>query len=388
MKNFDADVLIVGGGLVGAALALALKDTPLSVLLLEGREPAFDWPADSWDTRIYAVSGSSRKLLEQTGVWAQLDAARLQAVQTMLIFGDSGPELRFDAPEAGLERLATILESRELQRALWQALQACPNVTLLTPAEPAQLAVDADAATLTLADGRTLSARLLIGADGAQSWVRRQCAIEPQTHDYRQFGVVANFSAEKPHRATAFQWFRTDGVLAWLPLPQDRISMVWSCPAALKDELLALDALQLAARVAAAGGERLGALQTITPAAAFPLRLNHVPKLVAPRVALVGDAAHTVHPLAGQGVNLGFGDVAELAGILSAVLPARCGDLDILRRYERARREPVYLMQGVCHGLQQLFNNNNPLLKAARNFGLGATNQSAWLKRQLIRQAL
>ncbi|MDR3413298.1 MAG: UbiH/UbiF family hydroxylase [Formivibrio sp.] len=388
MKKLDADVLIVGGGLVGAALALALKDTPLSVLLLEGREPVFDWPAESWDSRIYAISGSSRKLLEQTGAWAQLDKARQQAVQAMRIFGDNGPELRFDAPEAGLDRLATILESRELQQALWQALRSCPNATLLAPAEPVRLAVDADAATLTLADGRSLSARLLVGADGAQSWVRQQLAIEPKIHDYRQFGVVANFGIEKPHHGTAFQWFSPDGVLAWLPLPAGRMSMVWSCSAALKDELLALDAGQLATRVAAAGNGRLGVLQTITPAAAFPLRLNHVPQLVAPHVALVGDAAHTVHPLAGQGVNLGFGDVVELAGILSAESSARCGDLDVLRRYERARREPVYRMQGVCHGLQLLFNNHHPLLKVVRNLGLGLTNQSEWLKRQLIRQAL
>lgn len=387
MKKLDADVLIVGGGLVGAALALALKDTSLSVLLLDARAPHFDWPAESWDSRVYAISGASRRLLEQVGAWPGMPAERLQSVQTMRILGDSGSALRFDALEAGLTELATILESRELQKALWQAVQACPNVRILAPAEPAHLAVDVEAATLVLADGRSVCARLVVGADGAQSWIRSQLGMAPQVHDYHQFGVVANFITEKPHLGTAWQWFREDGVLAWLPLAGQRMSMVWSCPQALRDELLALDGAQLAQRVAQAGGNRLGHLETITPAAAFPLRLNRLSTIVSPRVALIGDAAHTVHPLAGQGVNLGFGDVAELAGILSAEAVQRCGDLSVLRRYARARREPVMMMQGVCHGLQQLFNNTNPVLKTLRNMGLGVTNQSEWLKRQLIRQA-
>ncbi len=387
MKNLDAAVLIVGGGLVGAALALALRDTPLSVLLLEAHAPDFSWPPDSHDSRIYALSGASWRLLDRTGAWQRMDAGRLQAVETMRIFGDGGAELRFDALEAGLDQLACIIESRELQRALWQALQDCPNVQILAPASPQGLSVEAEAATLVLSDGRSLSARLVVGADGAQSTIRKQLGIEPLIHDYHQHGVVANFRTEKPQHACAYQWFCEDGVLAWLPMPGNRMSMVWSCPQALRDELMALDGEQLARRVAEAGGKRLGRLQLITPAAAFPLRLNRLSRIVAPRVALIGDAAHTIHPLAGQGVNLGFGDVAELARLLAAEHPQHCGDLSLLRRYERARREPVLMMQGVCHGLQQLFNNTNPVLRTLRNLGLGFAGQSDWLKRQLIRQA-
>lgn len=388
MKTFDADVLIVGGGLVGAALALALRDTPLSVLLLDSHAPALDRAPDSWDSRIYAISGASQRLLEKTGAWQRMDTARLQSVQTMRIFGDDGSELCFDALEAGLDQLACILESRELQGVLWQTLQDSPNVTLLAPAELTQLVIESDAASLTLADGRTLRSRLVVGADGAQSWVRDQAGLKAKGYNYRQFGVVANFTVEKPHYGVAHQWFREDGVLAWLPLPGNRISIVWTCPESLKDELLALDAGQVAIRVAEAGGGVLGKLSIITAPAAFPLRINHVPNLVASRVALIGDAAHTVHPLAGQGVNLGFGDVVELAGILAAEVAEYCGDLAVLRRYERARREPVYRMQAVCHGLQKLFNNSNPVLKLVRNAGLGLTDQSTWLKRQLIRQAM
>lgn len=385
--SLDTDVLIVGGGLVGAALALALKDSALSVLLLDERDAPLPAAVDSWDPRVYAINGASRRWLERIGAWQQLDRQRLLPVQNMRIRGDAGGALDFSALEAGLAQLATILESRELQRALGLALQVCGNVTQLRGVAASAVTIDAEAARLTLADGRCLRSRLIVGADGAQSWLRSALGISPKAHDYRQFGVVANFALERPHYATACQWFRSDGVLAWLPLPGDRISIVWSCPENLKDELLALDAQEFARRVAAAGAEQFGALRLITPPQAFPLRLTHVPGWVSSRVALVGDAAHTVHPLAGQGVNLGFGDVAELAGILHAEAVECCGDLSVLRRYERARREPVYAMQAFCHGLLQLFNNDNLFLRAARNFGLGLTNQSEWLKRQLVRQA-
>lgn len=386
MKPLDADVLIVGGGLVGAALALALRHSRLSVRLLDGREPVFDWPAESWGSRVYAINESSRNLLERIGVWSRLDAERMQPVPAMEIFGDAGRMLRFGASEAGLYELTTILESRELHRALWQAVREAPNIAVEAPAAAESLQIDTDAARMRLADGRELAARLVVGADGAQSWVRGQLGIEPAMHDYRQFGVVANFVAENPHHGTAFQWFRTDGVLAWLPLPGNRFSMAWLCPQELKERLLGLDAAALAATVAEAGASRLGRLELVTPPEAYPLRLTHVPKLAASRVALVGDAAHTIHPLAGQGVNLGFGDVAELSGILSSGLPEYCGDLARLRRYELARRGPVLLMQGVCHGLQQLFNNTNPLLGAMRNLGMGWLDQVECVKRQMVRQ--
>ncbi|MGL4995013.1 MAG: FAD-dependent monooxygenase, partial [Deefgea sp.] len=193
---------------------------------------------------------------------------------------------------------------------------------------------------------------------------------------------------EKPHYGAAQQWFKTDGILAWLPLPQQQMSMVWSCDEVLKDELLNLSPELLAAKVAAAGGNALGELKLVTAPAAFPLKLTQIDTCVKARMALVGDAAHTVHPLAGQGVNLGFGDVAELAQLLSQTHPERIGDLLVLRRYERARRESVLLMQTVCDGLQKLFNNQNSIFKSLRNIGLGFTDSLPWIKRQLIRHAM
>ncbi|MBE9610076.1 UbiH/UbiF family hydroxylase [Chitinilyticum piscinae] len=387
MDKLDFDVIIVGGGLVGAALALALRNSPLQVALLEGAPPVADVPED-WDARVYAISRASQRLLERIGAWQRLDASRVAPVVAMDIRGDRNAHLRFDALEAGSETLTHILENRHLQHALWQGLADSPNVTVITPAQPETLQIDASCAALQLKDGRRLRASLIVGADGANSWVRRQLGITPKIMPYEQFGVVANFATERPPQGLARQWFRTDGILAWLPLPGRRMSMVWSCNQARKDELLGLSPDALAAEVAAAGGRLLGNLEVITPAQAFPLRLNHVPEIVRSRVALVGDAAHTVHPLAGQGVNLGFGDVASLAGILTTELPARVGDYLVLRRYERERREAVLLMQGVCHGLQKLFNNENPVLGSLRNWGLGLTNSLPWVKQQLIRHAM
>ncbi|MBM5570170.1 MULTISPECIES: UbiH/UbiF family hydroxylase [Deefgea] len=389
MKNYDADLIIVGGGLVGAALALALKNTSLSIILLEGREPVLDFDLATWDQRVYAISRASRKLLTQIGAWERMRAERLSPISAMKIRGDEpNAKLEFNALESGVDELAYIVENRELQRALWLELASSPNVEIITPTEPESLVIDHDGATLTLSNNRALQARLVVGADGANSWVRRHMKIDANSKPYEQFGVVANFACEKPHYGAAQQWFKSDSILAWLPLPQQQMSMVWSCSENQKDELLRLSAEQLAAKIAQAGSKALGELTLVTPPAAFPLKLTHVASCVAARVALVGDAAHTVHPLAGQGVNLGFGDVAELANLLTNTHPERIGDVLVLRRYERARRESVLLMQTVCDGLQKLFNNQNSILKSLRNFGLGFTDSLPWIKRQLIRHAM
>lgn len=380
----DSDLLIVGGGLVGAAQALALKDTGARIRVLERAVPDFNAPG--WDSRIYAISPASRQLLTEAGAWARLPSGRAQAVAAMRVAGDRpGHALRLDALEAGLDALAWIVEARALQQALWDEIAACPNIEIITEATPRDY--DAAARSIALEDGRVFSAGLIVGADGAASWLRTQAGIAPKSFAYQQFGVVANFECSAPHLGVASQWFKPDGsILAWLPLPGQRMSMVWSCAAALKDELLACSAEELAARVRAAGDGRLGDLSCITSAQAFPLRLNLLPQWTRAGLALVGDAAHTIHPLAGQGVNLGFGDVRQLAGTLRAQPCANWGDPALLRSYERARREPVYRMQGVCHALQQVFNH--PLLGFLRNQGLALTDQLPWLKRQLIRQAI
>jgi ubiquinone biosynthesis UbiH/UbiF/VisC/COQ6 family hydroxylase len=376
------DVIIVGGGLVGASLALALADSGRKIALLEGSDAHFEDLEQGWDARIYAVSPLNRRFLEQLQAWP--DMSRVGTIASMDVSGDAGGRIQFSASDAGASALAWIVENRWLLASLWQRLADSP-VTCLTGVRPASLSTTASMASLTLEDGRVLQASLVVGADGANSWVRSQTALAASIKPYGQSGVVANFSCEKPHGNIARQWFTGDSILAWLPMAGNRISMVWST--AKPDELMALSAEQLCARVAAAGNHQLGHLGLLGPAAAFPLRLIQPAAVVSQRLALVGDAAHTVHPLAGQGVNLGFQDAAQLAALLQGEGDA--GDWMLLRRYERERREAVKTMQFTCDGLYRLFHTQHvPGLSWLRNTGLSLTNRLTPLKRQFARHAI
>lgn len=381
------DVLIIGGGLVGASLAAALKSSGLNIALVEAQPTAHS--NEGWDNRIYAISPGGATFLTQCDTWQQLDMNRVQPVETMRVFGDEDMELDFSAYQLGVPELAFILENRLLQQALWQRLHEQDNLTLFHPAHCASLVWQDDAAYLQLEDGRTLKAKLVVGADGGNSWVRQQAGIVAPPTLYNQHGVVANFTVEKSHRATAFQWFQPDGILALLPLPQQMVSMVWSVSPGKSEVLLQLSHEELCAQVAAASHHTLGALQLVTPPAAFPLRLLNLPQIIKPRLALVGDAAHNIHPLAGQGVNLGFRDARQLAQVLLQRDALQdCGNMHLLRRYERARKEDVLSMALTTDALKKLFNNSNPLLRAVRNVGLAATNRIAPLKKMLARHAL
>jgi ubiquinone biosynthesis UbiH/UbiF/VisC/COQ6 family hydroxylase len=380
------DVVIVGAGLVGASLAAALAGSDLGVAVVEPAVPAS--PADDWDSRIYAISPASRDFLAGVGAWQRLDPARVQAVARMEIFGDEpGARLGFSAYETGVAALAYIVESGRLQHALWQSLQA-GAVRLLAPARCASLDIGERGATLALADGTTLAARLVVGADGAQSWVRRSAKLAARVDGYGQLGVVANFSVARPHQGVAFQWFRDDGVLAYLPLPGGRMSMVWSTPEAHGHELAALDPAELCRRAAAAGHGVLGDFHPVTAPKAFPLQRLTAESTIASRVALVGDAAHVVHPLAGQGVNLGFGDARALAGVLLDRGAADPGDRMLLRRYERSRAEAILAMRTVTHGLVGLFGQTGRIPSRLRNLGLNLTHRLPVIKNLLVRHAV
>ncbi|MBT9540968.1 UbiH/UbiF family hydroxylase [Thiobacillus sp.] len=387
MSGERYQVVIVGAGLVGAAAALALGRQGLRVALVERQPPA--QPDDAWDTRIYAISPASQRFLERMQAWQRMDAARLQPVFRMDVMGDTSGAIRLDAYEAGVSHLATIVESGRLQHALWQALQADGNVALHCPAVIASIERGESRTRLALADGTQLETELLVGADGATSRIRDWAGLGSTLTPYGQSGVVANFECERPHRGTAFQWFFDHDILAWLPLGGpggNQMSMVWSTPAARADELVALDGAALAESVRAAGHDTLGALRLLTPAAAFPLRLNRVDAVVAPGVALIGDAAHGVHPLSGQGVNLGFGDAEALVEVLAAYRKSHCGDLRVLQRYARMRAEPVQRMQALTHGLHHLFVNEQA--GWLRNTGMAWLNRMPPLKAALVREAM
>jgi 2-polyprenylphenol 6-hydroxylase len=386
------DIIIVGGGLAGASLALALKNQNLKIGLIESR-PSDQSDNTGWDSRVYAISPGSAGFLQELGVWGLLDRTRMTPVYDMAVFGDDNTShLDFGAYDCGLPELAWIIENRQLQAAAWGELesgQTRGEVTLFCPVQCIGIEWKDGGVVLQLNDNRLLEAALVVAADGIHSWVRQQAQIAVSQHRYRQIGVVANFSTERPHRHIAHQWFRRDGVLALLPLPEKRVSMVWSANEDEAERLLGLGGEALSGEVATASGNVLGRLEMITAPVAFPLGFMHAAKLVQSRLALIGDAAHGIHPLAGQGINLGLRDVRELAKtIIARGLQEDCGDYFLLRRYERARKEDILAMELATDGLQKLFNNSHPTLSRLRNLGLDMTNRLPWVKNRLMQHAL
>jgi len=392
MIAVDHDVAIVGAGLVGLALAAALARAGLSVAIVERNNVVAAHTAqdDTWDSRVYAVSPGSAEFLHRHGVWQRIPTERIAAIEAMEVSGDDHGLLRFDAYDLGERSLAWIVENRELNAALVATVRADPSIEVLAPSVPESIAWRGDLAEIRLAAGRTLTARLVVGADGVHSWARHEAGMAHEPRSYGQTGVVANFATEIAHRGRAFQWFLGDeGVLAWLPLPGKRMSIVWSAPDMLAADLLALEPAALAARVAAAGGETLGGLEAIGAPAGFPLMFLKLPSVVARRFALVGDAAHGVHPLAGQGVNLGFGDAATLSSVLAS--RGAVGDAGapiLLERYAQRRAAPVLAMQTVTDGLVRLFGMSSPWARLLRNRGMFAVNAVRPLKRLLAKAAL
>jgi 2-octaprenyl-6-methoxyphenol hydroxylase len=388
----EYDVLIAGAGLVGLALAPALAEQGLRVALADRMPVAMPVvPGDDaeWDARVYAISPGSAAFLRSVGAWQALPPDRIGPIEAMRVAGDGGAALSFSAYDLGERALAWIVE----ERALRAALVSCARIASVDTHAPrcfAALTWSADSGTLHFDDGTSVTARLVVAADGLNSWVRGAAGIVAAIKPYGQTAVVANFACERAHQGCARQWFLADGgILAWLPLPGRRISIVWSAPATLAAELLALDTAALAARVAAAGQHALGALENITPAAGFPLAFMRLPATIAHRMALVGDAAHGIHPLAGQGVNLGFGDAEALTAVLRERGPvADAGAPALLERYARRRVEPVRAMQTVTDGLVHLFGVADPLRKAVRNLGMSAVDRLPLARRLLAQSAL
>ena len=380
------DIVIAGGGLVGSALACALGGTGLKVAVLDRQLPPA-LAADAYDVRVSAITPASRVLFEALGVWPGIAARAMGRVAAMEIW-DQG-EIRFDAADIGEPVLAYIIENGAITAALHARVQQYTNVHSVVPAEFDAIEVK-DGAQLTLRDGRRISARLLVGADGADSVVRKQAGLALRRFDLSQTAIVATVRTERAHNDTAFQRFLSTGPLAFLPLADaHHASIVWSADTPRAQALMALDDVAFTAELTRAFGERLGALTVASARAAFPLALTHAVDYIAPAVALVGDAAHTVHPLAGQGVNLGLLDAAALAEV---VLDAHGAGKDIgahhvLRRYERWRKGDNWTMLAVTGGFKFLFGNDWPLVREARNLGLRATDRSQIVKNLFMRRA-
>ncbi len=384
------DIVVVGGGLVGLCLAVALKESGFKIALIEPHAPT-PIPQDlSWDSRVYAISPGSADFLTQLGIWQLMANERITPVYDMAVFGDDHcAQIDFSAYEIGLPQLAYIVENRQLQNSAWNTLKADnENVHLFSQKCTSIEFLDSHV-TLQLENSNQLEAALIVGADGINSWVRNQTDIRASKKSYQQIGVVANFETELSHRHIARQWFRRDGILAFLPLPEKKVSIVWSTSEHHAHQLCQLALEELCHQIQEASFNQLGKMKLITPPVGFPLNSLHVEPLVKSRLVLIGDAAHGIHPLAGQGVNLGLRDVRELVRILnSQVAQSDCGDYMMLRRYEIARKEDIVALEWVTDGLQKLFNNPNPTIARLRNLGLEITNRLPLIKNHLMQHAL
>jgi len=387
--NFD--ILVVGGGMVGAAFACACTGKGLSIALVEAREPRREWPAGEVDLRVSALSRASQRIHQRLGVWERIQELGASPYREMRVWDAIGRgSIHFDSAELGEPDLGHIVENRVTQLALWERLEAAEDVTLLCPAAGAEITLMADVALMDLADGRRIAARLVVGADGRDSWVRNRVGIATQGWLYDQEAVVANIETAEPHRETAWQRFLPTGPLAFLPLLDGRCSIVWSATEERAHALIAMDEDAFRHELEQAIECRLGKIGRIGPRAAFPLRLQHAKEYVRPHLALIGDAAHAMHPLAGQGVNLGLLDAAELAAALDVAIAERrdIGGLWALRRYERARRGDNMRMLGAMDVFKRLFSNRNLPMALLRSAGLTATDRLAPVKRLFMQQAL
>lgn len=378
-------ILVAGGGAVGLAFAAACDGFEFDVF--ESTPARASALSEGIDLRVFALSPGTRAFLRDLGAWEAMDPARIAPVRRMEVFGDAGSSLSF-APRPG-ESLAWIVEGNRMIAGLEEAVAAHASINVHRGASAREFSAAADHARVELEDGTSIAGDLLVGADGPDSRVRATFGIEAHEESYEESAVVAHFDCEKAHEGVARQWFRDDGVLAWLPLPGKRVSIVWSAPQAIAEGLCAMKPEDLASRVREAGGSRLGDMGLISAVARFPLRLIRVADPVKPGVALIGDAAHAVHPLAGQGVNLGYQDARCLARILAERSALeRPGDLRLLRRYARARREDVSAMQFVTDGLDHLFAARGPGIAALRGFGLRLVDRQEWAKRALATRAM
>jgi 2-octaprenyl-3-methyl-6-methoxy-1,4-benzoquinol hydroxylase/2-octaprenylphenol hydroxylase len=383
------DVAIAGGGMVGAACALALARRGFKIALLEAREPAAWNATDPEDLRVIALAPSSARLLDELGVWRTIETARVSPYRRMCVWdGASGAELAFDAAREGRAQLGWIVENKLVARALWDALDGA-GVRRVCPAHVASFAQHEDRATLELGDGEMLSAALLVVADGAGSTLREQAGIDVRGRDYHQRAVVAHVATERAHGATAWQRFTGEGPIALLPLADGRSSIVWSLPEARAREVLELDDAAFCATAGLASDFRLGTITSTTPRASFPLRLQIAERFAAGRCVLVGDTAHAVHPLAGQGANLGLRDVAELASVLGAARDAG-GDFavpHVLQRYARRRRSEGALDACTFDAIERMFAWQSPAWTMLRGVGMRAVDVIEPLKRRLSAHA-
>jgi 2-octaprenylphenol hydroxylase len=387
----DFDILIVGGGMVGATLACALGDTALRIGVIESAVAPMAWPEEEFDIRVSAITRATEKAFAGIGAWEGMVRRRVAPYTHMHVWDATGSgSIDFDSGDIGEGNLGHIIENRVILAALLERMAEFGNVELLCPTRVAGLVRHADSAVLTLEDGRSFNARLVVGADGANSWVREQAGITTTGWPYEQTAVVATIKTSKHHQDTCWQRFMPSGPLAFLPLPQGLSSIVWSTSPERAVELVAMPESQFLDELQQAFGDTLGRMESTGPRGAFPLLLRHANSYCAERLVLVGNAAHAIHPLAGQGLNLGVSDAAALAEVLLEAHTKKLdiGELATLRRYERWRKADNVAVMAAMDGFKRLFSNDSTPLSLLRNLGLSLADHAGPVKNMLIRRAM
>ena len=386
MNSSSYDVVIIGAGMVGATLASLLSRAGFSVALVEAVAPAeFDGAAEV-GLRVSAISPGSAAILEQAGAWKRIASERVRPYRRMQV--EDGVELEplvFDAPVFNLERLGTIVENDLVQWSAWQVISAGGLVDIFCPDHLAGIEPGERHNRVALGSGQVLTASLVVGADGAGSRVRKILGLRQRHFSYNQHGLVAVVGKQKPNPGVAWQRFLPGGPLAFLPLADGRSSIVWTRPSAEAERLLALDDAGFITELDTASSGWLGHVDTLGPRAAFPLSMRLSESYASRRTVLMGDAAHVVHPLAGQGVNLGFADAAALAEKLIAVRlgGGDVGAAGVLREYDRARRSESETMAFGMHAIRSLFAIDG--LAPLRRAGLALVKRS-WPARDMFLQ--
>ena len=388
----SVDVAIVGGGMVGLAVACGLQGSGLRVAVLEQHVPQPLAADAAPQLRVSAINAASEKLLTRLGVWSDIVARRACCYHGMEVWDkDSFGRIEFDDQSMGYSHLGHIVENSEIHYALWQRAQRSPDITLLAPAEIQQVAWGENEAFLTLKEGAMLTARLVVGADGANSWLRNKADIPLTFWDYRHHALVATIRTQEAHGAVARQAFHGEGILAFLPLSDPHLcSIVWSLSPQEAERMQQASVDEFNQALNIAFDNRLGLCSVESERQTFPLTGRYARQFAAHRLALVGDAAHTIHPLAGQGVNLGFMDAAELIDELKRLhrQGKDIGQYLYLRRYERSRKHSAAMMLAGMQGFRELFAGENPAKKLLRDIGLKLADTLPGVKPQLIRQAM
>ncbi len=393
----QADLIIVGAGMVGSTLALALEGSGLDILVLDASplEAADFDPQGGFEPRVSALSAASQRIFERLGAWPGMSARRVSPYTDMHVWDGSGTgQIHFSAETVHAEVLGHIVENRVVQDALLETMQRRGGQRLLGAARFERLERMPQGWQLTLDDGRQLNAPLLVAADGANSAVRRLAGCETREWDYLHQAIVTSVRCSEPHQRTAWQRFTDDGPLAFLPLERDGdqhwCSIVWSVTELEARRLMALDDVAFRAALGRAFEQRLGEVEEVDPRLCIPLRQRHAKRYVQPGLALIGDAAHTIHPLAGQGVNLGLLDAAVLAEVIEAAMARgeRPEDIRVLSRFERRRMPHNLAMMAAMEGFERLFQADPLPLRWLRNTGLKAVQALPEAKALFVRQAL